>query len=259
LGTIDLLQNISWVVIIHVILIDLLLSADNALVIALACRNLDPARRQQGIVLGTAGAIVLRLALIAVAINLLTIPGLRIVGGLLLAWLAMRLLQNPTGTGAATTTTTTTSTPRPTPTPTSSVTRVAASASLLTAIKTIVVADFVMSLDNVLAISGAVHAGMAAAGPQAQFTMVLIGLLISVPAMIFGSSLVLKLMDRYPVLVFAGVGLLGWIAGGMVVTDILVLDQFGETPALGKLMAQIVGAVVVVTVGRYWAGRKANS
>jgi len=242
LGTIDLLQNISWVVIIHIILIDLLLSADNALVIALACRHLDPARRQQGIVLGTAGAIVLRLSLIAVAIHLLTIPGLRIVGGLLLAWLAMRLLQNPTAT----------------PTPTSSVSRMAVGASLLAAIKTIVVADFVMSLDNVLAISATVHVGMSSAGPQAQFTTVLIGLLVSVPVMIFGSSLVLKLMDRYPVLVLAGVGLLGWLAGGMVVSDILVLDQFGEIPALGKLMAQITGALVVVIIGRYWAGRKAG-
>jgi YjbE family integral membrane protein len=255
LGTIDLLQNISLVVIIHIILIDLLLSADNAVVIALACRNLDPVRRQQGIVLGTVGAIVLRLVLISVALSLLMIPGLRIVGSLLLAWLAMRLLQNP-----------------PTDT-TRSVTGVAAGATLLAAVKTIVVADFVMSLDNVLAISGAVHAGMVALapaglegsegplgllGPQAQFTMVLIGLLISVPVMIFGSSLVLKLLDKFPILVLAGVGLLGWIAGGLVVTDILVLDQFGEIPALGKLAAQIVGAVVVVTVGRYWAAKKAS-
>lgn len=236
----DLLQNISLIVLIHIILIDLLLSADNAVVIALACRNLDPVRRQQGIVLGTVGAIVLRLALISVALSLLTIPGLKIVGGLLLAWLAMRLLQNTA------------------PDVTRSVTGVAAGTSLLLAIKTIVVADFVMSLDNVLAISGAVQTGMLTHTPEQQFVVVLIGLLVSVPVMIFGSSLVLKLLDRFAILVLAGVGLLGWIAGGMVVTDILVLDQFGEIPALVKLTAQVIGAVLVIVLGRYWAANRVS-
>lgn len=231
--SIDLLQNISLIVIIHIILIDLLLSADNAVVIALACRNLDPARRQQGIVWGTLGAIVLRLALIFVALSLLSIPGLRIVGGLLLAWVAMRLLQKPEPDH----------------------TRIAGGVSLLAAVKTIVVADFVMSLDNVLAISGAVHVGMPAASSEQQFVMVVIGLLISVPIMVLASSLVLKVLDRFPILVLAGVGLLGWIAGGMIVTDILVLDQFGELSSLAKLAAQGAGAVAVITIGRYWAGR----
>ncbi|MCD8494449.1 MAG: TerC family protein [Burkholderiaceae bacterium] len=229
----DILQNISLIVIIHIILIDLLLSADNAVVIAVACRNLDPARRQQGIVWGTLGAIVLRMALIFVALSLLSIPGLRIVGGLLLAWIAMRLLQKPEPDH----------------------TRIAAGASMLAAIKTIVVADFLMSLDNVLAISGAVHVGLQTATTEQQFAMVVIGLLISVPMMILASSLVLKLLDRFPILVLAGVGLLGWIAGGMIATDILVLDQFGEISSLAKLTAQIVGSVAVITAGRYWAGR----
>jgi len=246
-GTIDILHNVSLIVIVHIILIDLLLSADNALVIALACRNLDPARRQQGIVWGTVGAIVLRIALISVALNLLTIPGLRIVGGLLLIWLAMRLLQAPVTEH------------------TRSVTGVAAGVSLFAAIKTIVIADFVMSLDNVLAVSGAVAAsavspsvqeGMVQAGAQAQFFMVVIGLLVSVPIIIFASSLVLKLLERFPVLVLLGVGLLGWIAGGMVITDTFVVDQFGEIPQLATLATQAIGAVLVVTVGRYWAGRQ---
>lgn len=249
MNTIELLQNISLIVIIHIILIDLLLSADNAVVIALACRHLDPARRQQGIIWGTLGAIVVRIALIAVALSLLSIPGLKIVGGLLLAWVAMRLLQNPT------------------PDRTRSVTGagdgggvaaagLAAGTSLFVAIKAIVVADFVMSLDNVLAISGAVHVGNVVMTIDQQLTLVVIGLLISVPIIIFGSSLLLKLLDRFPVLVMAGVGLLGWIAGGMVVTDILVLNQFGEVSYLAKLVAQTVGAVAVITIGRYWAGKK---
>ena len=232
--SIEILQNISLVVIIHIILIDLLLSADNAVVIALACRNLDPARRQQGIIWGTLGAIVLRIALISVALSLLSIPGLRIVGGLLLAWIAMRLLQKPEPDH----------------------TRIAGGASLLAAIKTIVVADFLMSLDNVLAIAGAVHVGMKAATSEQQFTMVLIGLVISVPIMILASSVVLKLLDRFPILVLAGVGLLGWIAAGMVVTDILVLDQFGEIPALVKLAVQAIGAIAVIVVGRSWATKR---
>ena len=236
MGTIDLLQNVSLIVIIHIILIDLLLSADNAVVIALACRNLEPTRRQQGIVWGTLGAILLRLALISVAISLLDIPGLRIAGGLLLAWIAMRLLQKPQPDH----------------------TRIASGTSLLAAIKTIVIADFVMSLDNVLAISGAVHIGIQAASTQQQFVMVGVGLLISVPIMILASSLVLRLLDRFPMLVMAGVGLLGWIAAGMVVTDTLVLDQFGEISYLAKLTVQTVSAVGVIIVGRYWAASKAN-
>ncbi|UOD51661.1 TerC family protein [Orrella daihaiensis] len=236
----DLLQNISLIVVIHIILIDLLLSADNAVVIALACRHLDPARRQQGIVWGTLGAISLRMLLIFVALSLLTVPGLRVIGGVLLFWIAIRLLQKPE------------------PDHTRSVTGVVANASLLGAVKTIVVADFVMSLDNVLAISGAVHAGMQASSSQAQFAIVVIGLLISVPIMILASSLVLKLLESFPILVLAGVGLLGWIAGGMIVTDNLVLNQFGELSSLAKLLAQIVGAMAAIIIGRYWAGRKAQ-
>lgn len=232
-GFIDLLQNISLIVIVHIVLIDLLLSADNAVVIALACRNLDPARRQQGIVWGTVGAIMLRIVLVFVALNLLTVAGLKIVGGLLLAWVAMRLLQRSEPDH----------------------TRIASGATVLAAIKTIVVADFVMSLDNVLAISGAVHVGMQSASPDQQFTMVVIGLLISVPIMVLASSLVLRILDRFPILVLAGVGLLGWIAGGMIVTDSLVLNQFGEIASLAKLVVQAVSAVVVVVIGRYWAVR----
>ncbi len=246
MNNIELLQNISLILIIHIILIDLLLSADNAVVIALACRHLDPARRRQGIAWGTLVAIVVRIVLIAVALSLLSIPGLKIVGGLLLSWVAMRLLQNPTpdrtrsvtgaGGGAAV--------------------GLAAGTSLFAAIKTIVVADFVMSLDNVLAISGAVHVGDVIVTIDQQLTLVVIGLLISVPIIVFGSSLLVKLLDRFPVLVMAGVGLLGWIAGGMMVTDILVLNQFGEVSSLAKLVAQIIGVVVVITIGRYWAGKK---
>jgi YjbE family integral membrane protein len=243
-GSIDLLQNLSLVVIIHIILIDLLLSADNAVVIALACRHLDPKKRQQGVVWGTLGAIVLRLALISVALNLLSIPGLKIVGGLLIAWVAMRLLQKTA--------------PEPTRSVTGVGSGVSVGASLFTAIKTIVVADFVMSLDNVLAVSGAVHVGMVAGSAQDQFAMVVIGLLISVPILIFGSSLLLKLLDRFPILVLAGVGLLGWIAGGMIATDILVLDQFGEIPTLAKLGVQVISAVTVMAVGRIWAARKTS-
>lgn len=237
MGLIDFAHDLSLAVVIHIVLIDLLLSADNAMVIALACRNLDAAKRRQGLVWGTLLAIGLRLVLIFVALNLLSVPGLKIVGGFLIAWLAMRQIQATS------------------PQVSRSVTGVATTASLWFAIKTIIVADFVMSLDNVVAVAGAVHVGMLGAPSAAQFVAVLLGLLMSVPILLFGASLLLKLMDRYRALVLAGAGLLGWVAAGMVVTDKVVLDQFGEISTLAKLTIQAMGAVVVVIIGRYGFAR----
>jgi len=226
------LQAVSWAAVFQIILIDILLGGDNAVVIALACRNLDPRRRMQGILWGTAGAIALRVLLIGFALTLLTVPYLKIGGALLLLWIGIKLLQNEEPDH----------------------TKVAGGASLLSAVKTIIVADFVMSLDNILAIAGV------AQGAQAshQIGLVIFGLLVSVPIIIWGSTLVLKLIDRFPLVVLLGAGLLGWIAGGMIVTDVVVLHQFGQLASEAKLAAEIVGALLVMGLGRYLAGRAAE-
>lgn len=232
MDALEFLQAISWAAVFQIILIDILLGGDNAVVIALACRNLDPKRRMQGIMWGTAGAIILRVVLIAFALSLLTVPFVKLVGGLLLIWIGMKLLVNDEPDHA----------------------NIAAGASLIGAVKTIIVADFVMSLDNVLAIAGAAQG----ADPGHQVGLVIFGLIISVPIIIWGSTLVLKLIDRFPVVVLFGAGLLGWIAGGMIVTDVLVVDQFGEVSTIVKLVAEVIGVLLVVGVGRYWAGRVAQ-
>ena len=233
-GTMEFLQSFSLIVLIQVVVLNLLLSADNAVAIALACRKLDDKQRLSGVLWGTLGTMVLRLALVFVAIGLLTIPGLKIVAALLLAWIAVRLMQQGE------------------PEPTSS----QAATSLLAAVSTIVVADFVMSLDNVLAISAAVSLGMPLASPGAQLFLVLIGLAVSLPVVVLGSMALVKLMQRHPVLVLVGVGLLGWIAGGMLITDVLVLNQFGPVSTLVKLTAQVMGAVLVILLARYWAAKR---
>jgi len=228
----EFFQTLSWAAVFQIILIDVLLGGDNAVVIALACRNLAPKRRMQGILWGTAGAIILRVLLVAFALTLLAIPFLKIVGGLLLVWIGVKLLipedEDHTSVDGGT--------------------------SLIAAVKTIIVADFIMSLDNVIAIAGAAQNAHA----DHQIGLVIFGLLVSVPIIIWGSTLVLKLIDRYPVVVTFGAGLLGWIAGGMIVTDLFVENQFGEQPQMVKIAAEVIGVFVVITLGRWRAARKSG-
>lgn len=181
-----------WVALGQIIIIDILLGGDNAVVIALACRKLPPAQRTKGIIWGTAGAIILRVVLIAFAMTLLNLPFLKVVGAILLVWIGVKLLApDEDGHGS-----------------------VAESDKLLAAIKTIIVADLVMSVDNVIAIAGAAQN----AGDH-SLLLVVLGLLISIPIIVWGSQLVIKLMERFPVIITAGGMLLGWIAGGMLVSD----------------------------------------
>ena len=229
----EFFQTLSWAAVFQIIMIDILLGGDNAVVIALACRNLQARQRMQGILWGTAGAIILRVVLIAFALTLLTIPFLKVVGALLLLWIGVKLLM-PEDDGHG---------------------KVAGGASVWAAVKTIIVADFVMSLDNVIAIAGAAQG----ANPDHQIGLVIFGLIISVPIIIWGSTLVLKLIDRFPLVVTFGAGLLGWIAGGMLVTDVFVVDQFGEQPTTVKIAAEIIGAALVIVLGRWLASRKTAS
>ncbi len=225
----EFLQTLHWAAVFQIILIDILLGGDNAVVIALACRNLPRAQRMQGILWGTAGAIILRVALIAFALTLLDIPFLKIVGALLLLWIGIKLLLPEDGGHG----------------------KITGGASVLAAVKTILVADFVMSLDNVIAIAGAAQG----AHLDHQLGLVIFGLLVSVPIIIWGSTLVLKLIDRYPLVVTFGAGLLGWIAGGMLVTDVVVTDRLGAPSTALKLAVEAAGALLVVALGRWLAGR----
>lgn len=228
---IEFFELLHWGALFQIIMIDILLGGDNAVVIALACRNLQPKQRMQGILWGTAGAIFLRVVLIAFALTLLAVPFLKIIGGVLLFWIGVKLLMPDEDAHDG----------------------ITASGSIWTAVKTILIADFVMSLDNVLAIAAAAQN----THPDHQLGYVIFGLLVSVPIIIWGSTMVLKLIDRFPMVVTIGAALLGWIAGGMLVTDVFIVDQLGgEVSSFAKLAVEAIGAVLVVALGKWFSSRK---
>ncbi len=217
-----LIDPAFWVAVGQIILIDILLGGDNAVVIALACRKLPPHLRIKGILWGTAGAIVLRVILIFFALTLLAVPYLKVVGAILLVWIGVKLLApDEEGHGD-----------------------IAASDKLFAAVKTIIIADLVMSVDNVIAIAGA-----AQGAGEHQMVLVIFGLLVSIPIIVWGSQLVIKLMDRFPTIITAGGMLLGWIAGTMAVTDPAAIPYM---PLVGKV---VTGQLPEVVAGvRYGAG-----
>jgi len=210
----------------QIIAIDILLGGDNAVVIALACRRLPEQQRAKGIFWGVVGAIGLRIVLIFFALQLLALPFLKVVGAVLLFWIGVKLLQ---------------------PEDDEAHDGVGGSDTLLGAIRTIIVADAVMSLDNVIAVAGAA---------KGDLGLVTFGILISVPIIVWGSRFVLKLMDRFPVVITLGGALLGWIAGEMLVTDVAVGKYLAAVPAWGKYAAGVAGALLVVVVGKWLASRK---
>lgn len=220
----EFLAMIDWAVIAQIILIDLLLGGDNAVVIALACRNLHPDQRRKGIMYGTAGAIILRVVLVAFAVTLLQIPFLKFVGGLLLFWIAYKLIVQTEEDDH----------------------ELEASDKLWSAIKTIIVADIAMSVDNVIAIAGA--AGQVDVAHH-QYGYIVFGLLVSIPIIVAGSQVVLYLIDRFPLIVTLGAGLLGWIAGGMMCSDPGLIKQFGEGIQDYATVASVVSAVGIMLVG----------
>lgn len=229
---IEWLSAISWVSVLEIIAIDILLGGDNAVVIALACRNLPPRQRTAGIVWGTVGAIVLRVILIFFALTLLAVPWLKIVGALLLVWIGVKLLM-PQDDGHG---------------------EIQGSDRLWGAVRTVIVADLVMSVDNVVAIAGAAQK----ADPGHQIGLVVFGLLVSIPIIVFGSQLVIKLMDRFPLVITFGGMLLGWIAGSMAVTDTAVapwLAADGGVPTAVRYGAGIAGALLVLVLGKWLASR----
>jgi YjbE family integral membrane protein len=229
-----------WIAVGQIILIDILLGGDNAVVIALACRKLPPKQRTQGIIWGTAGAIVLRVALIFFALQLLAIPFLKLVGAVLLLWIGVKLLMPEHGDGHA---------------------DIEGSDRLWGAVRTVIVADFVMSLDNVIAIAGAAEW----AGGDHSMALVVFGILVSIPIIVWGSQFVIKLMDRFPAIITLGAMLLGWIAGTMAVTDPALVDPqvmpgWPKIPTFDGLRyaAGAAGAILVYALGRAFIARVAR-
>jgi YjbE family integral membrane protein len=225
-----------WVAVGQIIMIDILLGGDNAVVIALACRKLAPAQRTKGIIWGTIGAIVLRVILIFFALTLLAIPFLKIVGAILLVWIGVKLIA-PDDEGGH---------------------DVAASDKLWAAVKTVIIADLVMSVDNVIAIAGAAQG----AAQEHEMLLVIFGLLVSIPIIVWGSQLVIKLMDRFPVIITAGGMLLGWIAGTMAISDpaVTLTDSWAWMPKVPQTGAMkyafgIGGALLVLALGKWVAAR----
>ena len=213
-----------WVALLQIIWIDILLSGDNAVVIALACRSLPPRQRRWGIVLGAGGAIALRVLIATFIVYVLEVPALKIVGGVLLFWIAIKLLlpepgdaARPVGDGGG------------------------GGGGLFAAMRTVMIADAVMSLDNVIGI---------AAAADGNPVLIVLGLLISIPFIVTSSALILKLLTRFPIFVTAGGALLGYIAGELLVNDpLLVAWVAAEAPFL-HFAAPIAGAVAVVVAGR---------
>lgn len=236
------MQPEFWVAVGQIIMIDILLGGDNAVVIALACRRLPDSQRLKGIIWGTAGAIVLRVILIFFALTLLAIPFLKLVGAALLVWIGVKLLAPEDEDGHA---------------------NIQSSDKLWAAVKTVVVADLVMSIDNVIAIAGAAQG----AGGDHQMPLVIFGLLVSIPIIVGGSQLVIKLMDRFPLIITAGGMLLGWIAGTMAVSDPAVIGHLPLAPvaepgAHPEVVAQVryaagaAGALLVLVIGKIVVARR---
>lgn len=214
-----------WLDVFKIIVIDLLLSGDNAVVIALACRNLPPAQRRKGILFGVGGAIGLRIVLTFFAVGLLSLPYLKLVGALLLIWIGIKLIL---------------------PDDEHDENSIKADTRLLGAVKTIIIADFVMSLDNVLGV---------AAAAKGNAALLVFGLLISIPLIAWSSQLVLKLIDRFPFIIYAGGALLGYVAGEMLVSEAL-FAPIVEAHHLLHWLTPVFCAALVLVAGWWIASRK---
>jgi|SRR5690349_1712238 YjbE family integral membrane protein len=235
----ELMTSQFWLGLGAIIWVNIILSGDNAVVIALAARSLPERQQKLAILWGAAAAVVLRIILTIVAVELLKLSFLKLIGGVLLFWIAVKLLvPEDDGDGD-----------------------VKSSDHLIGAIKTILIADLVMSLDNVIAV---------AAVAKGSIVLLVLGLLISIPLVVFGATLLMKVMERYPVIVTVGAALIGYVAGEMLVTDPTVLEWFKghahwmidfELFSVSEhkfelSVAGLIGAAAVVVVGKWLAGRK---
>jgi YjbE family integral membrane protein len=213
-------QPAFWLAVLQIIWVNVLLSGDNALVIALACRQLPLRTRKWGIALGAAVAVLLRILFTGIVATLLVLPWLKFAGGLALLYIAIDLVKPDDGGGEA---------------------KVKAYDSLWRAVGTVAVADMVMSLDNVVAI---------AAVAQGNWTLLSLGLAISIPLIVVGAALITMIFERWPILVWAGAGLLGWIAGDLMISDPAIVERIGEAAAERyDLLAAAAGTAIVIAFG----------
>jgi YjbE family integral membrane protein len=235
----EVMTSQFWLGLGAIIWVNIILSGDNAVVIALAARSLPEKQQKQAVFWGAAAAVVLRIVLTLVAVELLRLPYLKLVGGALLFWIALKLLIPEDDGGDD----------------------VTSSSHLMGAIKTILIADLVMSLDNVIAV---------AAVAKGSFMLLVLGLLISIPLVVYGATMLMRLMDRYPAIITVGAALIGFVAGEMAVTDPVVIGWFERSGhwmidlevlslsgyKLEVSVAGLIGAVLVVVVGKWLAQRK---
>lgn len=210
---------------LEILLINIVLSGDNAVVIALACRNLPNEYKKKAIFYGTFGAVTLRVILTFVAVYVLTIPFLNFIGGILLVWIAINLLRGEEEGD------------------------IKANTNLSGAIKTIVIADLVMSLDNVVAVAGAANGSM---------LLIILGLIISIPLIIWGSQILMKIMDRFPIIIILGAGLLGYTAGEMILKDKVIGHMLEGINSNLHTVMPILLAILVIFIGRFTRHSKAQ-
>ena len=216
-----------WVAALEIIVINILLSGDNAVVIALACRNLPDRQRRWGVFWGAIGAIVLRIILTFFAVSLLELSWLKVIGGVLLVWIGIKLIAEDEGDGEH---------------------EVKASDRLLAAVRTVIVADVVMSIDNVLGVAAAAHGSL---------LLLIFGLVLSVPLVIGGAQLIMRLIERYPILIIAGGGLLGYVAGELIVEDSAIVGWVASHAAWLHWAAPIIGVALVIGLAKLLQRRHA--
>jgi YjbE family integral membrane protein len=228
-NTMALTSSAFWFALGSIILTNIVLSGDNAVVIALAARNLPKRQQKQAIFWGSAGAIVLRVVLTVLAVKLLALPYLKTIGALLLAYIGVKLLTEAEDEAADR----------------------HQRAGLWPAIQTILIADFVMSLDNVVAVAAAAEKGP----PGTTFLLLVLGLGFSVPLIVFGSTLLVGIMARFPVIITLGAALLGYLAGDMLVTDPVDAVWFERVVPHPGVVVGLLGAFLVVALGRWLSQR----
>ena len=213
-----------WAAILSIIVANILLSGDNAVVIALASRNLPANQQKKAIFWGSAAAIILRVILTITAVQLLSLPYLKIVGAILLVYIGVQLLADSDDEA-----------------------EMDGHSNIWGAIRTILVADLVMSLDNVIAVAAAAQKGP----EETRLALLIIGLGLSIPLIIFGSTMLLKVMDRFPVIITLGAGLLGLLAGGMLVEDPAIKDSIQGAMEDAHMIFEGIGVAIVILLGTY--------